>query len=118
MVAGVIPGMPELVERLRAARIPRYLLTNMPASVFRSRFEHYPILREFDGAVVSGDEGLVKPSPEIFALLVERFGSIPLRRCSSTTPRPTCGVPRRSALLGHLFTGAASLADVLAGHGL
>ena len=77
MVRGEIPGTAALVDRLVAAGVPRYLLTNMPADVFAARQASFEVLRRFDGAVVSGEEGVLKPSPEIFRRLAERFALDP-----------------------------------------
>ena len=73
MIAGEVPGTADLVRRLKADGVPLYLLTNMPSEVFRARRERFEVLQQFDGAVVSGEEGVLKPSPEIFEILVTRF---------------------------------------------
>ena len=73
MIAGEIAGTAELVAHLDDAGTPLYLLTNMPAEVFAARRAKYPVLQRFDGAVVSGEEGVLKPSAEIFAILRKRF---------------------------------------------
>lgn len=77
MIRGEVPGMAALVDRLARRGVPRYLLTNMPRWVFDERQAAYPVLRRFDGAVVSGDEGIVKPDPAIFRLALTRFGLDP-----------------------------------------
>jgi len=118
MVAGVIPGMPELVERLEAAAVPRYLLTNMPTPVFHARLERYPVLQGFDGAVVSGDEGIAKPSAEIFGLLVSRFGVEPAESLFVDDTEANVRGAEAVGFRTHHFTDAASLAEVLAAHGL
>jgi 2-haloacid dehalogenase len=118
MVAGVIPGMPELVERVQAAHVPRYLLTNMAAKDFRDRVERYPILQGFDGAVVSGDEGLAKPSAEIFGLLVSRFGVDPAESLYIDDTAANVRAAEAVGFRAHHFTDAASLAEVLEAHGL
>ena len=38
------------------------------------RRERYPFLTWFDGTVVSGFEGVAKPDPRVFELLLNRFG--------------------------------------------
>jgi 2-haloacid dehalogenase len=38
------------------------------------RRERFDFLRWFDGTVVSSEEGIVKPDPRIFVLLLERYG--------------------------------------------
>jgi FMN phosphatase YigB (HAD superfamily) len=45
----------------------------MPAEVFVSRRARFGVLRLFDGAVVSGEERIVKPSREIFERLTSRY---------------------------------------------
>lgn len=74
MVRGEVPGTRAVVERLDAAGVPLLLLTNMPADVFEERRRRYDVLDLFGGAIVSGAEGVLKPSPEIFELLLDRFG--------------------------------------------
>jgi len=41
--------------------------------------EIYPFLNEFEGVLVSGQEKLVKPQPEIYALFCQRFKVEPTR---------------------------------------
>jgi 2-haloacid dehalogenase len=75
MLAGLIPGMPRLVDELRAAGAPLYAITNWSAETFPLARERFPVLRAFDGAVVvSGEVGLLKPDPEIYELALRRFG--------------------------------------------
>lgn len=73
MVRGEIAGTRSVVQRLHAAGVPLYLLTNMPAEVFEERRRTYDVFSLFAGAVVSGIDGILKPSPEIFELVLERF---------------------------------------------
>ena len=77
MIAGELAEVVALVDRLAERGVPRYLLTNMPADVFAARVERYPVLQRFHGAVVSGEEGVLKPSAEIFHLVRDRFGLDP-----------------------------------------
>ncbi len=74
MVAGPVPGTAALLADVRAAGLKIYGLTNMPAEVWPGLVEAWPVLSDLDGVVVSGQEQLVKPDPEIFDVLVERFG--------------------------------------------
>jgi 2-haloacid dehalogenase len=79
MVAGYVPGMDELVGEIRAAGVPTYALTNMPAEVLTDLVDAYPVMSEFEGMVVSGEELVTKPDPEIFRRLASRFGLDPRR---------------------------------------
>jgi len=74
MVAGPIEGTVEILRELRHAGVPCYALTNMESWTYPGRRERYPFLTWFDGTVVSGFEGLAKPDPRVFELLLGRFG--------------------------------------------
>jgi 2-haloacid dehalogenase len=73
MVAGPIEGTVEILGELRRAGVACYALTNMERETYPQRLARYPFLRCFDGSVVSGYEGVVKPDPRIFELLLSRF---------------------------------------------
>ena len=77
MIGGVIEGTVEILAELRERGMPVYALTNMEAETFPLRRERYDFMRWFDGAVVSAWEGIVKPNPEIFTRLLDRFGLDP-----------------------------------------
>lgn len=67
-----IPGMYELVEELKENGYGIYLLSN--ASVRQHEYwPRVPASRFFDGTMISADEKVVKPQPEIYRLLLERF---------------------------------------------
>jgi len=118
MIAGEVPGTAALVRALRATGVPLYLLTNMPADVFRARREHYDVLGQFDGAVVSGEEGVLKPSAAIFSILRDRFGLEPGRTLFIDDAEVNVDGARAAGFLAHRFLDAPTLAAALAEHGL
>lgn len=118
MVAGAVPGTAALVRRLRGRSVPLYLLTNMPTDVFRARVKRFAVLREFDGAVVSGDEGVLKPSPEIFERLSHRYGLDPAASLFIDDSDVNVRGARAAGFVAHRFVDAPSLASVLEEHGL
>ena len=73
MVGGPIPGMLEFVQEMKAAEHGVYGLSNWSTETFPLIKDDYPVLRLLDGIVVSGYEGVVKPQPEIYELLLRRF---------------------------------------------
>jgi 2-haloacid dehalogenase len=79
MVAGPIDGTVDVLKELRAAGVACYALSNMERESYPRRLARYPFLNWFDGAVVSGFEGVIKPDPEIFRLLLSRFDLRPER---------------------------------------
>jgi 2-haloacid dehalogenase len=74
MLGGDVPGSVELLAELRATGVPLYALTNWSAETFALARERFEFLDWFDGLLVSGEEGIVKPDPAIFRLLLDRFG--------------------------------------------
>ncbi|MBV9338792.1 MAG: HAD family phosphatase [Solirubrobacterales bacterium] len=77
MLAGPIDESVEILRQLKAAGVPVDALTNMETWTYPGRRQRYPFLRWFDGTLVSGFEGVAKPDPRIFELLLDRFGLAP-----------------------------------------
>ncbi|WP_345811901.1 HAD family phosphatase [Paraburkholderia sp. PREW-6R] len=73
MVAGVLEEGVALMEKLEAAGVPLFGLTNWSAETFPYAWEHYPVLHRFRDIVVSGRVKLVKPDPAIFAEMRQRI---------------------------------------------
>lgn len=70
------PGVVELLAELASAGVPLALLSNAPVSFARTA-EREPWTRHFRHLVFSGDLGVAKPDPRIFAALAERIGARP-----------------------------------------
>jgi putative hydrolase of the HAD superfamily len=74
---GPEPMMLEAVRRARAAGVRTGLISNS----WGTRRYDRPLLAElFDGIVLSGEEGMRKPTPEIYRLGAERIG-LALEQC-------------------------------------
>jgi 2-haloacid dehalogenase len=69
-----IPGTVALIDDLRAAGVRCVGLSNWSAVCFQGIPEAFPVLRRLEGIVISGDEGVCKPEPEIFRRCEQRFG--------------------------------------------
>lgn len=72
-IAGPTAGTHAIVRRLASAQVPQFAITNFSAEFWARFAPHAPILRQFRGIIVSGEERLVKPDPRIFALARQRF---------------------------------------------
>ncbi len=70
---GEFPRSVELLKRLKAGGFGIYGLTNWSAETFPSVYSKYDFLKLFDGIVVSGEEKLTKPDPEIYKILLKRY---------------------------------------------
>ena len=77
MVAGEIQGSVDVLAELKRRGVPLYALSNWSAETFPPQRTRFPFLGWFDGIVVSGLEGVIKPDPRIFRVLVERYGIDP-----------------------------------------
>ncbi len=77
MIPGAIEGTVDILADLRRAGVPRYALTNWSAETFPPQRARFEFLSWFDGIVVSGEEGVIKPDPAIFRILLERYGIAP-----------------------------------------
>jgi 2-haloacid dehalogenase len=80
MLGGPIHETVEIFRDLKfKTRLKLYALTNWSAETFPMALELYDFLHWFDGRLVSGEEKVRKPFPEIYRLLIERFGIEPKR---------------------------------------
>ncbi|MEO8851927.1 MAG: HAD family phosphatase [Allobranchiibius sp.] len=72
-LVGPIDGVVEILRELHSSAVPLFALTNWSFELFPVARERFDFLQLFDDIVVSGEEGLAKPDPAIFALLAERM---------------------------------------------
>jgi len=73
MVGGPITGSVDILKEIQAKNFPVYGLTNWGADTFPIVFKQFEFLRSLDGIVVSGNEKVVKPFPEIYKILIDRY---------------------------------------------
>jgi len=73
MLRGTLPAGVDLFERLRAAGLPLFALTNWSRDTFAWTRGQHRLLEQFKDIVVSGEEGIAKPDPAIFALTQQRM---------------------------------------------
>jgi 2-haloacid dehalogenase len=118
MLGGPIEPTVEILRALKAAGVPCYALTNMETWTYPDRRERYPFLRCFDGSVVSGFEGVAKPDPRAFELLLERFGLDPARTVFIDDSRANVEAARGVGLQAVRFESPEQLRAVLQDAGL
>ncbi len=74
MASPRIEGSIALLRKLRAKGVPVYALTNFGIHSFAYAQTQYDFLSEFDHAYVSGHMGVIKPDPQIYAMLETHCG--------------------------------------------
>jgi putative hydrolase of the HAD superfamily len=71
-----LPGARAFVDACRRSGYRTYVLSNA-SDLFFTYFNNFGPLSDFDGAVVSCQEKLLKPEPELYQRLLERYGLRP-----------------------------------------
>jgi len=84
-VTGEVPGMRDLLTRLRQEGFRLYGLTNWCSKVHEV-MKDWEILTMLDGVVISSDEKLIKPDVAIYLRLCEKYGLRP-EECLFTDDR-------------------------------
>ncbi len=115
----IVPGMAALLRDLKEAGLGVWGLTNWSRETFPVAFRKFPGLRTLlDGTVVSGVERRYKPNPDVYRLMLSRFGLDP-SRCVfvDDTPRNVEGA-RRVGMRGIVFSDAAATRRALVAWGV
>ena len=73
-LVGAIEDTVQIVRELHAAGVPLFALTNWSEELFPVALRRFDFLGLFEDIIVSGQEGVAKPDPEIFEILEERVG--------------------------------------------
>jgi putative hydrolase of the HAD superfamily len=67
------PDTVALLEKLYARGVPLYCLSNISSDIFKYLRERHSFWGVFRGIVISGDLKMIKPEPEIFHFLLQRY---------------------------------------------
>lgn len=113
-----VPGMIALVEALDGAGMPLYAITNFSAELWPPFRATQPVFDRFRDIVVSGEERMAKPEPDIYHLAARRFGIAPSSALFIDDRADNVEGARAVGFRGHHFTGAEKLRDELTGLGL
>jgi len=106
-IPAAVPGMPDLVVDLDAAGVPLFALTNYSAEFWATWRPTIPLFDSFAGVVVSGEERMMKPAPEIYALALARFGLAPGDGVFIDDRADNVAAADAAGLIGHVFVDAA-----------
>lgn len=118
MLAGPIDGTVALLETLKAEGLRLYALSNWSAETWPHALDRFGFLAWFDGLVVSGLEGIKKPDPAIYALLLERHRVDPASALFIDDVPVNVEAARRSGISALRFQDAEALRADLVGYGL
>lgn len=116
-IPGPVPGSLELVERLDAAGVPLFAITNFGHEFWEGFRPTQPVFDRFRDIVVSGTEKMVKPDPAIYALAIERFGIDPAGALFIDDVAANVAGAESLGIGGHQFRDAATLEHELVARG-
>lgn len=117
-VGGPIVGTVELMRELQCAGVPVYALTNFSAEKWPVAVARWPELADFDGVVVSGYEGIVKPDAVIYRRLLDRFDLTAGRTFFTDDNETNVTGARAVGIVAEVFAGPQRLAAQLAALGV
>ena len=117
-ISGPIEGTVAILKGLKDGNVPVYAITNWNQDKFRESRQRFDFLNSFDGIVVSGDEGLLKPEREIFDVFFKRYAVAP--ECAVFIDDSLHNVEgaRAAGMQAVHFTSPEALAHDLRGLGL
>lgn len=75
-VPGIIEDSVAVLEELKGRGEKVYAITNFSREKWAECLIRFPFLQSFDGVVVSAHEGVIKPDPEIYEILLQRYGLV------------------------------------------
>ncbi len=108
-IPGLVPGTPELVERLAARAVPLFALTNFADRFWQEFRPLHPLFDHFRDIVVSGVEKVAKPDPAIYRIAEQRFGHPPQDLFFIDDNPANIAAAQARGWQGHLFHDAAAL---------
>ena len=109
MFAGPMQESVDVLRDVRETGLPLYALTNWSAEAFPLARERWDFLGWFEDIVVSGEERLIKPAPEIYSVLVHRTGLDPATTVFIDDRAANVHAAERLGFIAVEFRDAASL---------
>ena len=101
-----IPGIWALIGELKARGYGVFLLSNA-STWFAGHLDDYPILRLFDGRLISAPEKMAKPEERIYRLALERFGLNAAETLFVDDRAENTEAAERVGIAGYVFDGDA-----------
>jgi putative hydrolase of the HAD superfamily len=102
-----------LLASLAERDVPLYCLTNMPPGTMAWLRQAHSFWDHFDGVVASGEIHLVKPQPEIFEYLLQRYGLTAMETVFIDDNQPNIDAAEALGMHAILFRNAAQCAAAL-----
>lgn len=72
-IMGTYDYTEEWINTLKAAGFNVYGITNFTPAGYEQCYDSISFIEKFDGTIFSFQEGIIKPEPEIYQLLIDRY---------------------------------------------
>ena len=95
----------ELLPKLKASGHRLYYLSNMHVEIRDYLLENHEYIDMFDGGVFSCDINLIKPSPEIYRYIINKYDLIPGECVFFDDVEENVSAAEKEGMKGVLFTG-------------
>ncbi|MDN5963262.1 MAG: HAD family phosphatase [Actinomyces sp.] len=106
---GPVPGMTELVEDLERAGLRLGGLSNWSRELYHHASEGIELVGHLEDVVVSGFEGVAKPDPRIYRIMLQRFHTTADQTLFVDDMEVNVQAARGLGMLAHQFTDAQEL---------
>lgn len=113
-VSGPIQPIVDLKAALREKGYRVYALSNYGTENMAWSQKAYPFLLDFDGRVISGHIGMIKPEPEIYSHVIDRFDLVPEETLFIDDKNYNTAAAEAFGFQTHVFTGSEALLSRLA----
>ena len=108
-----IPGSVRLLHALRARGVAVFALSNFSAKTFPLSVAQFPFLAGFDRRYISGEMGVIKPDPRIYAAVEADCAIAPERLFFTDDRADNIAAAAARGWQTHRFDGAEGLARAL-----
>lgn len=116
-IPGPVEGSHAVVERLAAAGVPLFCLTNFGDEFWRMFRPTQPVFDHFEDIIVSGTEKVAKPEARIYEIVEHRSGRTGAQLFFTDDNAANIAAARARGWDAHLFTDAVTLEEQLVGAG-
>ncbi|MES2034597.1 MAG: HAD family phosphatase [Pseudomonadota bacterium] len=118
MFDGVIIETESAMEALARRSVPQFALTNMSHAAWPGVQAMSPAFRHLRDSIVSAEEGVIKPDPAIYEVVLKRTGLAPEDLLFVDDSAANIDAAARLGFHVHHFEDPATLWPTLVSHGL
>jgi 2-haloacid dehalogenase len=113
MLGGPLDETVEVLAELKKNKVPLFILSNWSAETYPKAEAIFDFLHWFDGKIISGESGKIKPDAGIYKLLLETYDLVPQNTVFIDDKLANVEAAQDSGIHGIHFQNAALLRNDL-----